>query len=140
MAAAATIVLADATPTNHNFEVADVGSGRATFEDRSGGVYNGYPRVTIALRRPKPSRPGQPASRMVRALVKVDVPVMETLGTGDNGLTPAPTVAFTTIASLEFVFPERGTLTSRKDTLAYMKNLLAKSEVTALVEKFELPY
>jgi hypothetical protein len=67
----------------------------------------------------------------------ISLPVLETVGTADNGIPPPPTIAYVMKANLEFLLPERSTKQNRQDILAYAKNLLAAAVVTSVVQDLE---
>lgn len=134
MAAIATLVLADGatTPVNHNFDPVNIVGDVAKWSDRSGGIALGFPTVTHSLRVPNKD------SRNYRLAVKVVTPVLEvTSPSTSTGIQPAPTKAYDLLCNVEFVLPERSTLQQRKDVLAYVKDMLAKSVVTNAIQNFE---
>lgn len=139
MSAVANIVLNDAqgTPVAHTFIPIDYDakSGTWWFEDQTGTNAIGFNRISVNLSKPLPPAPGQSsAGRMVRVKLSIHVPVLETLGTNDAGITPAPTVAFIPRAMCEFVIPERSSLQNRKDVRKYMQFLIADAQVVSAVE------
>jgi hypothetical protein len=67
----------------------------------------------------------------------VHTPVLETLGTADNGITPPPTVAFVPRASIEYVISERASFQNRKDLRKYVQFLQADTQVVAMVEQLQ---
>lgn len=141
MPAAGNIVIADGSAANHTFNYVPLPNNVAGFEDRAGGIMVGFNRLTMSLSRPKPNTSARSVgNRYYNALLKVEVPTLEALGTADSGFTPPPTVAYRTMAEVRIALPERSLLTNRRDVLAYLKNLLGNSFVVALVENYELPY
>jgi len=83
-------------------------NGVTTYEDRSGGIMAGYPRFTLAVRRPTKT------SRLYKMSAKLWLPTMEvTAPTTVTGIQPAPTKAYDHMGSFECMFPERGTLAER---------------------------
>jgi hypothetical protein len=137
MAAVASIVLAngEAVPVNHTFAPAIVTSSLSEFHDRSGGIVAGFGRISLGLRGPTQG------SDAYKETIKVVVPTLEqTSPSTATGIQPAPTRAYDCLAVVDMVFPTRSTLAERKNLFAYLKNLLAKSESTLLVENFEMPY
>lgn len=141
MPAFGNIVLADGqnTPVNHTFVPVVIDqAGVAHYEDTAGGIPIGYGRLKLSLRRPNTSSaPGSNSrSSVYRAIVKLEIPVLEvTSPSTGSGIQPAPTVAYTSMAQIEFVLPARGTEAERKDILAYAKNSLSNSAVVDLVTK-----
>lgn len=138
---ALTINDGQATPVAHTFSPAglDQSSNLALYADRSTGTAIGFPTVSLRLTAPKGPSTGtkSDAERVYRVSAIVRVPMLETLGTNDAGLTPPPTVAFLAVGKVEFTLPERSSLAHRKDILAYVKNLLGQSVVTSLVQDLE---
>lgn len=147
MSAIAALTLNDgqSTPVAHTFNPEGVLNQMppvALYADRSTGVAVGFPRLSISLSTPPVARRGQAstADRVYRAKMKVMLPVLETLGTNDAGVTPPATKAFDLVFNGEFILPERSSLQNRKDILAYAKNLLTQAVITALVQDLEAVY
>jgi hypothetical protein len=134
--AAVTINDGQASPGAHTFNPVANDNGIYVWQDQTGGVSLGYLTLTYAKTMPAASvRAGQAsdASRVWRHKISVAVPTMETLGTSDSGLTPAPTVACIHRANVEFIQPERGTTSVRKDVTAYVSNLLAHATFKSIL-------
>jgi hypothetical protein len=55
-----------------------------------------------------------------------------------SGIQPAPTVAYTPIATLEFVMPDRASQQERKDLLAMLRDLIDEAIVTSQVHDLEM--
>lgn len=139
--AALTINDGQSTPAAHTFNPIGIQpvANLASYVDRSSGQAIGFGRVSLSLREPVIAKNGtqSAASRLYKVTAVINIPQLETLGTADSGLTPPPTLAYTTAARMEFMIPERASLQNRKDILAYAKNLLAQSVVTSLVQDLE---
>lgn len=133
--AAITINDGQASPGAHTFNPVSSDNGIYVWQDQTGGVALGYLTITYQKSMPGPSKPGQAsdASRVWRQKFTIAVPTMETLGTNDAGLTPPPTVACIHRAVMEFIQPERGTVSVRKDLTAYCSNLLAHATGKSLL-------
>lgn len=142
MTIATNIVLADAqaTPVNHTF----IPLGRDTvdptsywFVDQSQANALGYWKIRVQIKQPSmtvgPSATS--ANRVYRYNITLFEPVLEALSNNSAGYTPAPTVAYTPRAEINFVLPERSTLQNRKD-IRKMTALLAAdvANITAVVE------
>lgn len=131
----APLTLADgqATPVNHTFNPVNIDYlGVAKWADRSGGIALGFPVVTLSTRQPTA------ANRSYKVVAKVVTPVLDISSPSTStGIQPAPSKAYDLVANIEFVLPERSTLQQRKDILAYVKNAIANSVVTAAVQDFE---
>lgn len=134
--AAITINDGKATPVAHTFTPAENKDGRAIFEDRSiSTTYIGAWRLVIALRRPV--GPAKMATRNIRVNVRVDTPTLEVLSGNDAGYTPAPTVAYRTVANAEFTLPERATKADRKDMRVLMANALLSTAAASAIDDIE---
>lgn len=142
MAQRANISLSDgqATPVAHTFNP-NSGDGNVpgvsviSYEDRSGGIAVGFPTVTISTRKPSKQ------NRNYKLSVSVVAPVLEVVSNSTvSGIAPAPQVAYSCIFRGEFVLPERSVIGSRKDLLAYVKNLMANAVVTSAVQDLESPW
>lgn len=145
MPAVANIVLADAqaTPVNHTYiPLGPDSNGVWWFEDQSQSTPIGYWRLSIQLKRPGPPAAGQASNieRVSRATLTMHQPVLETLGTNDAGITPAPTVSYIPRSKQEFILPERGTLQNRKDLRKMSASLLSDTLVIAVIESLQNIY
>lgn len=140
MATAANIVLADGalTPVNKTFAVASITPESASFECREGGMYLGYKRLMLGVKRLVGKKQ---ATGNLKVRVKVDVPVLENITNSTvSGIAPAPSLAYVCVGDCIFTFPERASLQERKDAFAFMKNALATAEASLMVAEHELPY
>lgn len=139
MSSQASIAIADgaATPVTHTFAGATASNDIAVWEDRVSGQYIGYNRLRFELQRPK--GPSNQANRNLRLMIRLETPVLETLGTSDSGFTPPPTVAFRPQAELTFTLPERSTLQQRRDLHTLMKNLFSSAALVNAVEIYDIP-
>lgn len=141
MATAANIVIADgqASPVNHTFAVARIEPEVALFEDRVGGIYLGYNKLTLGIIRPK--GPQQISTGNLKLRVKIETPKLETTSASTaTGIQPAPVVSYRLVQDNIGTIPDRSTLQDRKDLQAFTKNVYAHAAVTAMYETFELPY
>lgn len=139
--AALTVNDGQATPVAHTFSVQKAGnqpSANTTlsaWEDRSSGYVVGYNRISIMGRFPDKH------NRSTKTVIKITAPVMETVSNNTvSGIAPAPTVSYTPLATIEFVCPERSSLASRKDLLAYVRNFLGNAVVSNAVQDGDYPY
>lgn len=125
--ALAALVLSDGqtTPGEHTFsEVTEFPF--ASWAERL-GISIGEPTVSISASRPSAKRKSQ------KTIMRVQMPVLETISGDVGGYTPTPRVAFTMLAEMTFVSPDRSTLQQRKDLYAFASGLLAKEMVKAMV-------
>lgn len=141
MSAVANIVINDAqaTPVAHTF--IPLGSDRENvwwWEDQSASNALGYWRISAQLVRPAIGRPTETSgARVNRVKIRLYEPVLETLGTADNGLVPPPTVAFIPRCDMDFVMSERASLQNRKDLRKMAYLLLNEVQVIAMVETLQ---
>lgn len=141
MAQLADVVLPDSVPANHTFTAIKVqgvqGSPETTlaeWNDLSGGVYAGFSRMTLAVRRPTPK------SKQGRVTVRVSVPVLEVLSNSTvSGIAPAPMKAYEVVAEATFILPERASALSKADALAYLKAALSTASVLSAVQSMVSP-
>lgn len=149
MPQAVSLVLAngEVTPVNHTF--APLGQDRETgfwwFEDQSPRVTStsslGWPRIGIRVRRANGGGPGDNAqTRINRVEYSIAIPQLETLASGDSGLTPPPTIAYVDRAKGEFLLPSRDSIADRQDVLAFNAALMADATLAALVEDLQQLY
>lgn len=128
MPAIADITIADGatTPVNKTFGADHIDvNGVAFWYDRSGGIAVGYPVITSSVRPPARNA----TSRVNKVQVKIVVPVLEQVAPSTIW-----TKAYELIFQGEFLMHERSTQQERKHILAFAKNMLAHSVVTAAVQ------
>jgi len=143
--AAANIVLADAqaTPVNHTFvPLGPDANGVFWFEDMSAASAIGNWRISYQLKRPAVPKAGQSSNqRAFRVSVGLHEPVLETLSNSTvSGITPAPTIAYTSRGFVDIALPERCSLQNRKDLRKMLANLLGEAQFIALTESLTSPY
>lgn len=68
-----------------------------------------------------------------RITFTVTLPVLETLGTSDSGITPPPTVSYALNARIEFTIPRRASAQEKKDLKALAVNLLNRPLVESII-------
>lgn len=136
MAAFATnIVLNDGkpTPVAHTFSPTkrtDV----AIYQDRATGLPIGYWELSLNTRAPAVNT----ASEMYKVTAKVKIPTLEqTAPSTTTGYQPAPKVAYSLGAKLEFMIPARSTLAERTDLLAITQNLFANISFRPMILNLE---
>lgn len=144
MSAVANIVLNDAqaTPVAHTFiPLGPDKLGAWWWEDQSPTNAIGYNRISMQLvRSALPNQGANSGERVNRIKVGIHTPVLVTLGTADNGITPPPTVAFVPRCNIEFIMNEGASLQNRKDLRKYADYLLAETQLTAMVESLQNVY
>lgn len=135
MAAIVPIVINDSVPAAHTFSPARQSGDLVEWHDRVAGVVAGFNKISCSTRFAATRNAGQ------KITLKVMCPTLAvTAPTSGSGIQPNPVAAYTTWATVEFLLPEAAGLLQRKDILAYVKNLLANAQVTAMVENLDAPY
>lgn len=136
MAALAPIIIADSIPANRTFSPVNIdAAGVAKLADRSSGIAIGFPVLTLSLRSPTSG------SRNYKVVGKLVIPTLEaTSPSTATGIQPAPTKAYDSMGTFEFVLPERSTPVERNNLLALMRSALANVNVTNAVQTFETIY
>lgn len=137
MAAVGNIVINDGqgTPVAHTFSPTVVETDVVKYHDRSGGIVLGYPELSL----------GQvvPASGngSIKQTFRISVPTLETVtGSTGEGFAPKPTLAYKERAFVEVYHDARSSLQERKNLNAYLKNGLAATPWTTLMENYEMPF
>lgn len=137
MAIRANVTLTDAatTPVNRVYYPTQSEPGLIRWTDRTQAVVAGQNKLTVSQRA---------ANKQIHASKiawKLETPVLEqTSASTSTGIQPAPTVAYTLIAGLELVLPDRCTLQERKDLLAQLRDLINEAIVTSQVHDLDLIY
>lgn len=123
--------------------------GVAKWVDRSGGIAIGFPALTLSVRAPTKG------SRVYKVTAKLVLPTLEqTSASTATGIQPAPTKAYDCTCVMEFMLPERSTLTERNALLSHVRSLFATtitasdaapsdstgSPLAAAVANFDPPY
>lgn len=112
------------TPQN-----AQLGSSEpALLLNRSLGIYAGFERLTVLVRRSESNK----ATKVILKLVKPTLAV--TSPSTGTGIQPQPTVAYTCLADLSFTFPDSSTLQERIDMRIMMANLLVQSAIVSATD------
>lgn len=138
MAARGNIVLNDgaATPVAHTFKpVGAPGSSILAWRDSNQAIFAGQAVISCG------QRLADRKTKSSKMSWKVETPVLEVTSPSTmTGIQPAPTVAYTPLASMEFVLPDRMSLQERKDLLAFVVNLASNAIMTAQVRDLDLLY
>lgn len=125
------------TPVAHTFAPVGILGIIASYADRAGGIPVGFNLIDVSLRPPSPVS----KDKVYLATIKIKTPILEvTSPSTGSGIQPAPTVGYTPTFEGKFWLPERSTLQDRKHLRAYVKNFMADSVVTSLVETLENVY
>lgn len=135
MPAFADLTIADgqASPANHTFRaMLQNPLGVFNYLEQSAANPLGYIRWAWSLRFPAIGARVSSQDRVYRVKQSIVLPTMEsTSASTGTGIPPAPTLAYETRSTVEYVIPERATLQERKDINAYTKNGLAHASWTA---------
>lgn len=137
MAAVGNIVINDGqgTPVAHTFSPSSVSTEVVTYHDRVGGIVLGYPELTLGQKLPTNG------SGSIKQTLRISVPTLETVtGSTGDGFAPKPTLAYKERAFVEVYHDPRSSLQERKNLNAYLKNGLAATPWTTLVENYEMPF
>lgn len=127
---------AAATPVSHNFATngaVSISQGKDTlfrseWVDRSAVSQIGNWKILMDYKQ-------RGSDGTFKQLVHLAIPVLEVVSTSTySGIAPAPTVAYTVAAKLEFTIPQRATLLDRQNIRKMVANLMANAQVVALVE------
>jgi len=135
----ADIVINDAqgTPIAHTFAKASRNEDYARWEDRAVSIYLGFNRVILQLK-----RPSAPDGRTnVIVTLKVEMPVLETVGNNSNGVTPPQNVAYVLRSECKFTLPVRSIEVDRNTLRVFTAALLGSSQtqIADAVGKFIMP-
>lgn len=154
MAAIAPIVLLDGAAVSRTFNVSNATADTARWEERTSSQFIGYQKATLTIRRPVmnqklvPQKRGKKPvmavvadpNRNIKVIFKVEVPVLETVGTNSSGYLAVPVVSYRTVSENTFTLPERCTLDDRKTILNYARLALADTTLQNAVWNFDMPY
>lgn len=118
------VSLRDSLAAAHNFTPVKIDSnGVAKWADKIAGIPIGFPILTMSVKEPAPK--GAP---LYKVTLKLALPQLEQSSPSTaTGYQPAPALAYSHYATLEFVCPSRGTPANRKDMLTYVQDLLASA-------------
>lgn len=137
MAQRGNITLTDAatTPVNHVYYPVLSTDDVVAWRDRTQSVLVGQNRLTCS------QRMANKQTKATKLSWKLETPILEqTSASTATGIQPAPTVAYTPLANLEVVLPDRCTLQERKDLLAQLRDLIDEAIVTSQVHDLDLIY
>lgn len=131
----ATPVVAQTFSVKKQGDGSDANSSIAWWENRALGVAVGFPRISQMMRFPGTAKG---SSKSTKVTVKIAVPVMEVVSNSTmSGIAPAPTVAYTCLATLDVTLPERSSEAVRRDLMAYLAAYVATLEFRNAVNILE---
>lgn len=105
----------------------DAKTGVYFYEQTNPSPVNKLGAVRIGVKTVRKSDLGASLDEMSSVSYSIWVPTLETLGTNDAGITPAPTVSYAEKARIMFDLAERSTSQERKHTRMFALNLLGSS-------------
>jgi hypothetical protein len=137
MAARGNITLTDGagTPVAHVFKPSAVKkpSDPMAWRDSNEAVWAGQGSLTLV------QRVADRQAKTTKVQWRLETPVLEqTSPSTSTGIQPAPTVAYTPLAELTFVLPDRASLQERKDLLTMLRDLIDEAIVTSQVVDLEM--
>ena len=143
MSSIASIVVNDAlaTPAAHTFAPARQGlvgpyGQLAEYEDRAvnSGVPIGFYKIVFEINRPQPQR------RSYRFKLRIETPILEVVSNSTvTGISPAPTISYKPMVTVDFVIPERASLQSRKDLRKFLSGALVDAQIQNAIENLDFP-
>lgn len=123
-----------ATPVAKTFTFAIQNGLMFQYNDMSAGTFEGFNILTIQI------RPSATSNQGHRVSLKLKAPVLAvTAPSSGSGIQPNPTKAYESVFMCEFMLPKAASLENRKDIMAFAKNLLALSGISALVTDLTVP-
>lgn len=136
MSQRANITLTDgaSTPVNHVYNPTESVNGVLNWVDRTAtAIAAGQNKLSLSQ---KSSTKQSPTYKMSWKLVAPTLAV--TSPSTGSGIQPAPSVAYSSLATMEFVFHERSTQQERKDILYQMRDLIDEAILTDQVLDYNL--
>lgn len=138
MPSIANIVLNDgkSTPVAHTFvpHTGQVANEPSALLEKSAGIYVGFEKLSVLVRRSESNKATRVSLQLVVPTLAVTAP-----STG-SGIQPNPTVAYTVIGKVDFVFPDSCTLQDRDDMRTLLSNALLNSTIADAVENMSPIY
>lgn len=136
MAQVANIVVNDgkATPQAHTFVPFNVTPQKVMWEDRAGGIFIGYNKMTLTQIRPTGamSVSGGP-QRSIKSSFKLETPILETIPNNtanDGGYRAPPSVAYRPTVEMGFTAPDRSSDAEREDLWTLFVNTVNIAKAT----------
>jgi len=130
------ITLTDANPTtpvNRVYYPTEMTGKVLNYVDRTQAIAAGQNKLSVSQ---VASSASSPTYKVKWKLVN---PVLaQSSPSTASGIQPAPQVAYTNLATIDFVLHERATAQERKDLLAQLRDLIGEAIVTNQVESLDL--
>lgn len=123
------------TPVLHTFAPESRSGNKCSYVDRATGISIAFPRLEVT------HNLASKGNSLNKVRFRVNIPVLETIaGDSESGYTPAPRLAFSSTADIQFIFHERMTEQQRKDCRSIIGNLLLTAGPATMVDDLEAPY
>lgn len=134
--AAFTINDGSGTPVAYTFDPIgkDTKTGVVWYEQTTPAPTNKLGAVRIGIKTVRSANLGKTLDEKAQVSYSLWVPTLETLGTNDAGITPAPTISYQESCRMIFDLAERGTTQERKNTRVFAANLLAHANTVANID------
>lgn len=127
MSQATTMTVSDGS-SNRTYGFAAGMPGNLVYKDRSSGVAIGFSTIKVGYRE------ASKTSKVFRTEITMSDPVLENVvGADQNGLSPAPALAYEGKVIITFLSHERSTAAQRTALLEKAKSVLALQEVQAQI-------
>lgn len=115
-----------ASPVAHVFAPVTTDGVLASLKERVGTTPELFPALSVSVREPLKGQ----TEKVYRLNLRITQPTSKTV----DGVA---VVDFTNSVSVEFLISARSTLQSRKDILAFAKNMLSHATITSVVQDLE---
>lgn len=135
---AISLVDGQSTPITHTFDPGWNNANAQQWEDRASAFPIGYNTLLFNMQRPRGN--ANVANRQYVLNVKLMMPYLETLGTSDSGLTPAPTVSHRLAMEQFWYLPDRSSEQQRKDLRTMGFDLRSNTHLISFIDKLALPF
>lgn len=137
MAIRNTIVLTDAasTPVARSYFPVKADDTTIFWRDRTQAISVGQNRLSLS------QRPASKTAATYKFEWRLEAPILAvTAPTTSTGIQPAPSVAYTNLATIGIVLHERSSKQERMDLLAQLRDLVDEAITTTLVEDYDMIY
>ncbi|DAD51587.1 TPA_asm: coat protein [ssRNA phage Gerhypos.4_17] len=144
MATVTSLVVNDgqATPVAHTFLPAKTTADYALFEDRVSGIYMGFNKWSVLVKRPDQRDADRNArGRNILITQTLEFPQLEIIsGTTASGYVAAPSVAFRPQVEVRWKLPEQCTQQNRADLHALLTGHLTHASNKAVIVSLDMFY
>lgn len=143
MPAATAIVINDGagSPVSHTFTpIGKDDKGVMWFEQTIPAPTNILGAKRIGYKQARNMAPGSVLNRTSKVTLTLALPTIETMSVSDAGFVPAPQIAYTEKARVEFDLADRSGKQERKDTRVLTSNLLTASQIVTAIDDLQPMY